>query len=191
MGDSLPEIVLVNAHDGTSAYKLMAGIFRLVCSNGMIVAESMQDSISIQHKGDIVGQVIEGSMKLADQSHVALEKAKEWKTLQLTNGEQSVFANAAHSMRFADADGKVTTPITPDQLLRARRNGDTGNDLWTTLNRVQENVIRGGLHAYTRDSQNHLRRVSSRPVNGIDQDVRLNRALWILAKEMEKLKRGN
>src|SRR6266705_1717127 len=41
VGGLLPELVLINSMDGSSAYKLMAGIFRLVCSNGLVVADSL------------------------------------------------------------------------------------------------------------------------------------------------------
>ena len=70
----------------------------------------------------------------------------------------------------------------------ARRNADNGNDLWRTFNRVQENVIRGGLHGWGRDANNRTRRVTTREVRGIDQDVRLNRAMWMLTEKMAELK---
>jgi hypothetical protein len=71
---------------------------------------------------------------------------------------------------------------------RARRGDDTGSDLWTTLNRVQENSIRGGLRGVTRDANGRRQVRRTREVTGIDQDVKLNRALWTLAEEMRKLK---
>ena len=188
VGDCLPEVVLVNSHDGSSAYKLMAGIFRLVCSNGMIVADSMQDSISVRHSGNIIEQVIEGSNQLVANVPKTLDAVTRWSQLQLTDGEQSAFADAARTIRFGDADGKVETPITADQLLRSRRAYDSGNDLWRTFNRVQENVIRGGMRARGRDSQGRSRVFSAREVKGIDQDVKLNKALWQLAERMAELK---
>ena len=36
VAESVPEVVLVNSHDGTSSYQMMQGLYRLVCSNGMI-----------------------------------------------------------------------------------------------------------------------------------------------------------
>lgn len=185
VGDSVPEVVLINSHDGTSAYKLIAGIFRLVCSNGLVVAESTVGSLNVPHKGDIVSHVIEGSFQIVDESRKALTIADDWSRLQLTAGEQEVFAEAAHSVRFADAEGKIETPITAAQLLRPRRSEDTNPDLWHTFNRIQENVVRGGLHGYDREAR---RRVSTREVKGIDQDVKLNRALWTLAERMAELK---
>jgi len=189
VGDVIPEVVLVNSHDGTSAYKLIAGMYRLVCSNGLMVADSTTASLSVMHKGNIVAEVIDGSNLIIQNSQKALQAAGTWSRLQLTDGEQSAFAEAAHTLRFADSEGKVTTPITAAQLLRPRRSEDTGTDLWKTFNRVQENVIKGGLHGVQRDGAGRrLRAVSTRQVKGIDQDVKLNRALWTLAERMAELK---
>lgn len=196
LGDSIPEIVLVNAHDGTSAYKLIAGLFRVVCSNGLMVSDSMISSVSIPHFGNITEKVIEGSYRIVADSERALEGVRQWSQLQLTSGEQNAFAESAHTLRFADSDGEVKTPITPAQLLQPRRSADSGSDLWRVMNRVQENVIRGGLRgrvpARVDEGGNYIsgRRVSTREVRGIDQDVRLNRSLWQLAEAMAKLKRG-
>jgi Domain of unknown function (DUF932) len=193
VGDSIPEVVLINSHDGTSAYKLIAGIFRLVCSNGLIIADSTIGSVSVHHKGNVLDNVIEGSYRIISDSQVAMDRVAQWSNLQLTTGEQSLLAEAAHTIRFADVEGKTTTPILPAQLLQARRHYDNGNDLWKTFNRVQENVIQGGLSARTRSGYvegNFVpsRRVSTREIKGIDQDVRLNRALWTLAEKMAELK---
>ena len=185
----IPEVVLINSHDGTSAYKLIAGLYRLVCSNGMMVSDAEIDAINITHKGNIVGEVIDGSRK-PDRGHAEVAQHRaELDATQLTDGEQHAFAESAHTLRFADADGKITTPITADQLLAPRRRDDVGSDLWRTFNRVQENVISGGVSAVQRDADGRrVRRVSTRRINGIDQDVRLNRALWELAAKMAERK---
>ena len=189
LGDLRREVILVNAHDGTSTYKLMEGLFRCACLNGLFVATGTVDSISIMHKGNIIAEVIEGSHRIIENSQLALHAAQTWSQLQLTSGEQSAFADAAHSLRFADSEGKITTPITAAQLLRPRRSADAGSDLWKTFNVVQENVIKGGLHGVMRDDNGRrLRAVSTRQVKGIDQDVKLNRALWTLAEKMAELK---
>jgi len=189
VGDVIPEVVLVNSHDGTSAYKLIAGLYRLICSNGMMVSDAEIDAINVTHKGDVVGDVIEGSRKLIAEAQNSLDTVRRWSQLQLTDGERHAFAESAHKLRFADAGGKVTTPITPDLLLVPRRRDDLGGDLWHTFNRVQENVISGGLSAVQRDANGRrIRRVSTRRINGIDQDVRLNRALWELAAKLAELK---
>jgi hypothetical protein len=190
VGDSIPEVVLINSHDGTSAYKLIAGMYRLVCSNGLMVAESTTGSLSVHHTGDIVNRVIEGSFEIVGQSQKALEVSRQWEALQLTAGEREAFAEAAHTVRFADAEGKIDTPITAAMLLNPRRHEDANNSLWGTFNRVQENAIKGGLRrrAERRPGERMGRMVTTREVKGIDQDVKLNRALWQLAERMAELK---
>lgn len=194
VGDVTPEIIMVNAHDGTSSYNLMAGLFRLVCLNGMVVSAGDIANIRVQHTGKpeaIVQQVIEGAYTVLNESVRALEAPKQWSQIRLNSDERMALAESAHTMRFADAEGNVETPIKPEQLLVPRRAADQPNDLWTTFNVVQENVIRGGLSAFSREGNRRPRRVTTRQINGIDQDVRLNKALWTLGARMAELKQAH
>lgn len=194
-GENIPEVVLINSHDGTSAYKLLSGIFRVVCTNGLVVCSQNMGELSVPHKGNIVDRVIEGSFEIIGQSRKALASVETWGNLRLSAGEQNAFAEAAHTLRFADAEGEVKTTITAAQLLAPRRREDrgegdnwnrAGSDLYRTMNVVQENVIKGGISAPY--NPRATRRSSMRGVKGIDQDVRLNRALWQLAERMAELK---
>ena len=189
VGDTIPEVVLINSHDGTSTYQLSAGFYRLVCSNGLMVSEGLQDSIRIPHKGNIIDAVIEGSNRIVNGSGAGIATMEEWNGLQLTAGEQQAFAEAAHVIRFADAEGKTETPITAAMLLTTRRRDDAPATLWNTFNKVQENVIKGGLSARgPRVNGQRGRMVTTKLVKGIDQDVKLNRALWTLGERMAELK---
>ena len=188
VGDTFPEVILVNSHDGTSAYKIMAGLFRLVCLNGMVVSDREFANVSIPHKGDVTSLVIEGSYTVLNESRKALEAADAWAGITLSRPEQMAMAEAAHTVRFGDAEGATETPIEPEQLLRVRRYADTGNDLWRTANTIQENVIRGGLTGWGRDRNNRPRRTTTREVRGIDADVKINKALWMLSERMAQIK---
>jgi hypothetical protein len=188
IGGIYPEVVVVNSHDGTSAYKVMAGLMRLICLNGMVVADRDLTSVTVQHKGDVMGQVIEGSYQVLSESRQAVEAADTWAGVTLNRDEQMIMAEAARVIRFADAEGNIDTPIQAGQLLRIRRREDEGADLWRTANRIQENVIRGGLTAWGRDANNRPRRTTTREVKGIDSDVKINRALWLLTERMAQLK---
>jgi hypothetical protein len=210
VGDTVAEVALVNAHDGSASFWLLEAMFRLTCENGMFVDNGGGQTLKINHTGNIIDRVIEGSFAIIERSVKALDVVNDWSRLQLTNGEQQAFAAAAHSLRFADSEGATSTPITPAQLLSPRRREDSASangfrvvegihsdrvaapDLWRTLNVVQENVIKGGLNgvATSRDERGRMsrRHVTTRQVKGIDQDVKLNRALWTLATEMAKLK---
>lgn len=178
----VPEIVLLNSHDGTSSYQLLAGCFRFVCSNGMVAGQGLGE-IRVRHTGDIVGQVIDGCVSLVEKMPALTETVNDFKTLHLTDGEQRAFATAARATRFNEE-----SPVRAESLLTTRRREDAAPDMWSTLNRVQENVIRGGIgyRQTTERSGTTYRR--TREVKGIDQNVGINRALWVLAEEMRKIK---
>lgn len=189
LGGASPEVVLLNSHDGTSAYRMLSGVFRSICTNSMIVMEDGATDIRVPHKGDVIGKVIEGSYEVIGESRLTLERAEEWQGVTLTHDEQQIMAEAAHVLRFGDAEGETHTAIKPEQLLRPRRTADVGNDLWLTHNRLQENVIRGGLHGVARDPVTGQRRnQTTREIRNIDGDIRLNRALWLLSERMAALK---
>jgi Domain of unknown function (DUF932) len=175
------EIVLLNSHDGSSCYQMLAGVFRFVCANGMVCGD-IQSDIRIRHAGNIVDNVIEGAFRVLEGFELVDGQKDGMKALSLNAGEQSAFARAALALKYETEIAPA--PITEEQLLHARRPADVKDDLWTTLNRVQENVIRGGLSGRSARNQ----RVTTRAVVGIDQGIKLNRALWVLAEEMRKLK---
>ncbi|NBO03510.1 MAG: DUF932 domain-containing protein, partial [Betaproteobacteria bacterium] len=188
-----PELILVNANDGTAAYHLMSGLFRIVCGNGLIAGEMFQD-FKISHVGEprkVIENVIEASFSVIDETPRVLESADAMRGVTLSTDEQRAFAAAARSLRWEpDENGTQTAPIEETALLRARRSEDAASDLWATFNRVQENVIRGGQsYRLPRTRTNPRgRHMSVGAVNGIDQDRALNRALWTLAQEMGRIK---
>lgn len=183
VGDTVPQVALVNSHDGSSAYSLIAGLYRLVCSNGLMVADSTVESIRVPHTGDIVNRVIEGSYTVIEGAGKAAEVSDDWRAITLTDAEAGTYANAAALLRW---DGDKGAPIHPTQMLKTRRSEDNARDLWTTFNVVQENLVRGGQRG--RDA--NARRFTVRPVNGIDGNVKLNRALWALTEQMATLKQA-
>jgi hypothetical protein len=178
-GAEANEIILVNSHDGSSSYQMLAGVFRFVCHNGLVCGDEVED-LRVPHRGNVVDQVIEGAYRILDDFE-QIEASKEgMKRLELMPGEQTAFARAALAVRF-DTD---TPPVTEEQVLACHRSEDAGPDLWTVFNRTQENLVRGGLRTRTANG----RRTRTRAVQGIDQSVKLNRGLWVLAEAMRKLK---
>ena len=174
------EIILLNSHDGTSSYQMMAGRFRFVCSNGMIRGDITSD-IRTPHKGNVLHNIIEGAYTILDNFSEIDETVDGFKSISLNSDEKRAYARAALELKYDD--GKA--PIEADDLLRTRRFEDRGdNSIWNTFNVVQENVIRGGLHGKTRAGKN----TTTREVGGIDGNVKLNRALWVLADELKRLK---
>lgn len=180
--ESVPEILLLNSHDGSSSYQMLAGTFRFVCTNGLVAGEVLDD-IRIPHKGNVVDSVLQGAHDVLDGFDLVREVRDDMRGIALSESDAQAFAHAAIEYRYEPTEARPA-PITPAQLLHTRRAADTATDLWTTLNKVQENSMRGGLSARMANG----RRTTTRAVGGIDQGVKLNRALWVLAEHLRQAK---
>jgi len=185
VGKEVNEVVLVNSHDGSSTYQMTAGIFRFVCANGLVVGANLFEDIRIRHQGDVVGRVIEGAYTVLDQFKIVGAHVDNMKSITLKDSEKQAFATSALVAKYGELQpGIESYAITEDQILSPRRSDDNNNDLWSTLNVVQENLIRGGLDSRSVSGN----RSRTRQIKGISQTMNLNKALWTLAEEMAKLK---
>lgn len=182
-GGTLNEIILINAHDGTSSYRLMAGVFRLVCSNGLTVAESLIEDCRIKHSGDILADVSNSVVQIAAKLPQIGHTVESMQQIALSHPEREAFARAALVAKY----GNDSAPVTAPQVLVARRSDDAKVDLWSTLNVVQESLIRGGDNYRLRTNRGVQHR-STQPVRSVDGTTNINRALWQLAEEMRRLK---
>ena len=191
VNDVLPEILLKNANDGTCAYELMAGLFRIACLNSLVAQISTLESTKVRHSGtqrNVIDNVIEGTFRVIDAANEALVAPDQWSKIQTTAEDRVALTNAAHMIRFGEPEGGEKHPVNPLQLLSPKRYEDRAADLWTVTNVLQENVIRGGQNYVTRNANNQVRRGTTRPVKGIDQDLKLNRALWQITQHFAALK---
>lgn len=182
-----PEIVLINSHDGLSSYRLMAGVFRMVCANGLVAGTSYNE-IRVRHQGDIVGEVIEGTYSVIEESKKMIESAGDMSSIILSASEKGIFADAAHTIRVGNSP--IGEGFDSNKLLSPRRFDEINkNDLFTVFNVVQENLIKGGLRGYAKDKNGRItKRISTRAISGIDQSTALNRALWTLTEKMMQLR---
>jgi hypothetical protein len=71
-----------HSHDGASGCQMLAGVFRFVCCNGLVVGDVVDD-IRIQHKGNIQGEVIEGAFRVLDEFEAVRQHTEAMKALQL------------------------------------------------------------------------------------------------------------
>lgn len=175
-----PEIVLINAHDGSSSYQLRAGIFRMVCSNGLIVGDEMF-SQKVRHQGNVQERLVQAEGKIIEVFPTAIKKAGEWQHIELNDQQRNVFAESASLLKW---DPEDNTQVYTGNLLRPRRYADGKKDLWTTYNVIQENMIRGGISS--RNKQTGQRR-KTREVGSPYENNRLNTALWNLTEKMASL----
>lgn len=179
LGTIYPELVLTNSHDGASAYKLDAGLFRLVCLNGMVVCDANIGQINVRHTGNS-DSIIDASYSIVEEFPKVLESVEQFSQLQISASQQQAYATAALALRYDENE----SPITAAQVVNPRRSADADRTLWNTFNTVQENLITGGLRGRNAETD---RRMRTRGVTGISENTRLNKALWTLTEEMRKL----
>lgn len=191
VGDTVMEMLLKNANDGSSAYDLMAGMFRICCLNSLVAQTGTIDTVKVRHSGNVTEKVIEGTYRVLKEADAVMAAPQDWSRIKLEREEQKALAEAAHVLRFGEVDDERPPTIDPQRLLMARRVGDQTDDLWMTFNRIQENMIKGGIGGISVNQETgRRRRVTTRPIKGVDQDVKLNKALWVLAERMAELKRA-
>lgn len=109
-GKEVPEIILLNSHDGSSSYQMSPGIFRFVCTNGLVCGNNFGE-IRVPHKGDIVGQVIEGAYEVLGVFDKVTDNMEAMKEIHLNSDEQHLFGRAALMVRYEDEN---KTPVTPE-----------------------------------------------------------------------------
>lgn len=174
LGDLTPELILRNSHDRTSGIALDAGIFRLVCLNGMTVADQ-HFSVRVKHYGNKARELVhEGAGELVNHFGEVIDTCKYWSKIELTDDQMREFAKKAIEAR------DVTTEIDPTTILTPRRWNDTKPTLWNVFNRAQENFTNGNV--WGRRSTGHVRHINR--ITSLARDVDLNRKLWTAAAEM-------
>jgi hypothetical protein len=181
--DEVPEVILINSHDGASSYQMLAGLFRFACCNGLVVG-AVLDDIRIPHRAakcsHLADDVIDAAFRVVDQFEVVAASVQAMKALMLSVDAQRDFARAALALRFGQGGaGRPPPPICAERLLETYRPEDQGPSLWAIFQRVQQNVMRGGQQGHSAN----YRRLYTRPVGSIDRSVNLNRALWALAEQ--------
>jgi hypothetical protein len=187
VGDTVTEIYLRNANDGTSQYELMAGLFRIACLNSLVAQTGTLSAVKVRHSGmDVIDRVVNATLEARKVAHLSLDAPARWGAIDLDLDRRVEFAEAARRLRFGvDENNNVLSPISATQLLEARRVQDTKTDLWSVFNVIQEHCIRGGLTAEsTRVNRvnGNRRVVTTRQVRAIDAEVKINRDLWELAE---------
>jgi hypothetical protein len=181
------EIILVNSHDKTSSYQMISGLIEHICLNNQVTGEIIED-IRVRHSGNqdkIRDDVIYAAYSIVKDTEKVDEVVDELLNTRLSFDERTLLSEAAMELKY---DEDQHRPITPTDLLKIRRSADLEDhtNAYRTMNIIQENLIKGGLHGRTANNQ----RTSTRAVNGIDQNIKLNRALWILTQKFAELKNG-
>jgi len=163
--DAFPQILLTNSHDGKAAFNFRVGIFRLVCSNGLVISDADFSNVSIRHINytfeSLQAKVAEMIAKLPN----LVNKINTFKQTQLTEEQMKDFATKAMQLR-------TKQQVNVLEILTADRPQDQGNDLWVVFNRIQEKLLGGSYRAGQR---------KARSVRNFQKDIELNEQLFELA----------
>ena len=170
VGDLLPQLIFTNSHNGIKKMTMDTGIYRLVCSNGLVVPTSITQSLSIKHidLGDSTTDTIVNSFY--EKVPIIMNSIDRMRNKILTDDEIDNFTYNALQIRFINAVG-----ININDVVKPSRIEDYSDDLWTVFNVVQEKLIRGGIQL---PSKRH-----SRPINNFVNDNDINTKLWQLAEQ--------
>jgi hypothetical protein len=182
--DERVDLVLYNSHDLGSSFKLIASVWRLVCGNGLMVASDFAN-FTHRHVGFNENDFVESADKITASANIIHDQMDFLKGINLRHDEQIAYAASAHKLVYDDLE---KAPISPDQLLTQRRWDDGSSNLWTTFNKVQENIIKGGIKGRVTEEDGRTRKVTTRAVQALDRNIKLNQALWVLTERMAELK---
>jgi len=181
-----PQLLLTNSHDGGNAFTLSAGIFRLVCSNGLVIKSEDYGTARLVHKGysfEAVQDMVNDFVATIDET---LTKITAMKQVELTKVQQIEFAKQAALLRFTAKsynEDNIADVVDIDDLLNAERKEDKGNGLWEVYNRVQESLVQGKYN-YAADggmSVEGAKTRKARPIKNFKQNIDVNKKLSELA----------
>ena len=177
--DSYPRIILTNSHDGFNSFKFMVGLFRLVCSNGLILCSDEMVNMSIRHINysfEALRTVVSSAI---EQIPYIVNTMNTMKNTKLSEAEKKELATAVVKIRKdAEDDEKFSIDeATVMDILEPVRDEDNSDDLWTVFNICQEKMIKGGFQSTGKNDK--VRK--QRKITSIKKDVEYNQRLWEIA----------
>lgn len=177
VGDIKPQILLLNSFDGSQSLRLMLGVYRLVCSNGMICGSSF-DEYRVVHRGNNVFEKLNQGIEAITGQTEKLQKKLEFLTDTKLSEHQVDSVSQLVAAKLTEHLKNVHS-VVADNLKYVRRDADNYVDAWTILNRLQENALRGGLNYVMFDTKTHeLKTKRLRAIKSIQKRIDINKFIW-------------
>lgn len=174
------ELLLFNSHDRTKAFSISAGVFRFVCSNGLVISDSIFESYKIKHLGDRNNDVKSAIDSISSIKPKLMKKINKLESITLNQDEKESFAKLSIPLRFEDH-----LEVNHTDLLIPHRTEDNKEDLYTVLNVIQENLLRGNISGTNKETN---RKFTSKQITSISKDTQLNKNLWDIAERIASIK---
>lgn len=178
--DCYPQIILTNSHDGLNCFKIMVGLFRCVCSNGLVIATDKMVDLSIRHIHYSFDELRRSVNQAIEQVSLKVERMTLASSIELDEDQKLLFAKEAISIRKGIEINEVEVDQeTLEDILTPLRKEDEGNSLWNVFNVLQEKIIKGGY--FEAKEGGKVRKV--RKVTSFVKDLDINRRLWQAMEE--------
>jgi hypothetical protein len=184
-----PQLLLTNSHDGGNAFQLSAGIFRLICSNGLVIKTEDYGSQRLIHKGYSFEAVQKMVSEFIGKIDETLTRITAMKTTKITIDQQINFAKQAALLRFKNDSyntDNIADVVSINDLLEASRPEDKGDGLWEVYNRVQESIVNGKYNYSNKGNINveSTKSRKARPIKNFQQNIEVNKKISELAFAM-------
>jgi len=177
-GDTVfPQILLTNSHDGKNAFTFVAGLFRMICENGLVISTEKFEDVKMRHMGYTFEDLQVKIKDMVARLPLTVESMNKMKEIEMGESDALAFAKKALETRFDEKQMK-RIKVDLNELLKPTRNEDMGNDVWSVFNVVQEKIIDGDFEYL---SGNKIRK--ARRVKNFKQDQKINKELFSLALE--------
>lgn len=155
--EAFTSITLSNSCNGNQPLQMSLGMFRQVCSNGLVRFDQHAETEKIKHNEINYRDLDRFVTSMNSKANRLLTEVNEMKRKGLSIEDMKKLAIEAASLRYDDL-----SLINIDDLFAVNRVEDESNDLWTVFNRIQENL--------THD------------ITNMKEDIKLNQQLFSLAE---------
>lgn len=179
--ECFPRIILTNSHDGFNSFKFMVGLFRLVCSNGLVIATQKFAEISIRHIGytkEELTRVVAKSMQVVEAN---IDIMNSMSHTLLSKEQKNELATAALRIRDKGTENYTAPTEVIDDVLTPTRTEDEGDTLWHVFNVLQEKIIKGNYSMVSFKNPNKKRK--ARAITGVARDLEINQSFFKVASE--------
>ena len=177
-GDNVyPQILLTNSHDGKNAFTFTAGLFRMICENGLVVSSREFENMKIRHYGYTFEELQDVIKIMVEKLPLTVESLNKFRSIELGQEQMVEFAKKALTTRFTDEE-LDNIKIDLVDLLTPTRKEDQGSDLWSVYNVVQEKLVHGMFNY-----QYGVKTRKARKIKNFNKDLELNEKLYDLALE--------
>ena len=174
------ELLLFNSHDRSKSFSISAGIYRFVCANGLVIADSVFERYKIKHLGDRENDVATAVANITAIKPKLMHRIQTLESIELSELEKESFARSSTPLRF-----EKHLKVDYNDLLTPHRDEDTNDNLYTVMNVIQENLLRGNISGVNSITG---RKFTSKEITSISKDVEVNQGLWDIAERIASIK---